>query len=257
MALTRCCSWARRGHPCTDRLPNRAWHHGAPRPPEEGVSRFGAGDLARVSPSRVATKSPRSPPASTTPRHVSNNWCAPTRCCWPTVPTSCARRFPACGWRSRSSGPDAGPRRAGAQYRRARCAHRRAVADEPAGCGQASRTRRARGSAGARGRRGRAFRSRSDGRAGDTRWRSAAAAAPDPQPAGERANTCGRRERHPRPDHESGARIVVEDAGPGIPDEDRERIFEPFYGDATRRNPPVQAWASPSCVRSRVFTAAT
>ena len=29
--------------------------------------------------------------------------------------------------------------------------------------------------------------------------------------------------------HEAGARLVVEDAGPGVRDEDRERIFEPFY----------------------------
>jgi signal transduction histidine kinase len=29
--------------------------------------------------------------------------------------------------------------------------------------------------------------------------------------------------------HEGGARIAVEDAGPGVPPEDRDRIFEPFY----------------------------
>jgi len=29
--------------------------------------------------------------------------------------------------------------------------------------------------------------------------------------------------------HDGGARLVVEDAGPGVRDEDRERIFEPFY----------------------------
>ena len=28
---------------------------------------------------------------------------------------------------------------------------------------------------------------------------------------------------------DGGARLVIEDAGPGIPAEDRERIFEPFY----------------------------
>lgn len=36
---------------------------------------------------------------------------------------------------------------------------------------------------------------------------------------------------------DGGARIVIEDAGPGIPAEDRERIFEPFY----RRREPGEA----------------
>jgi two-component system, OmpR family, sensor kinase len=37
------------------------------------------------------------------------------------------------------------------------------------------------------------------------------------------------------PANGDGARLSVHDAGPGIPDEARERIFEPFYGaDGTR-----------------------
>jgi signal transduction histidine kinase len=38
--------------------------------------------------------------------------------------------------------------------------------------------------------------------------------------------------------HEGGARIVVEDGGPGIPPEERERIFEPFH---RRREPGESA----------------
>ena len=40
--------------------------------------------------------------------------------------------------------------------------------------------------------------------------------------------------------HEAGVRLAVEDAGPGVRDEDRERIFEPFY---RRRDEPQSTGA--------------
>ena len=42
---------------------------------------------------RAATRSPRSPRASTAPPPASRRWCARTRACWPTPATNCARRW--------------------------------------------------------------------------------------------------------------------------------------------------------------------
>ena len=135
---------------------------------------------------------------------TSKSWCARTRCCWPIVHTSCARHWRAFAWggaRARH-GPESECRDR-TQHRRARRAHRRDAAVQPARCVAGRRTGGAGRPAGARGRRSRVLRCRSERRRGDYQRGRDAAASPGAQSAGKCACSCGR--RHWRAHRASGS----------------------------------------------------
>ena len=51
--------------------------------------------------------------------------------------------------------------------------------------------------------------------------------------------------------------LAVEDEGPGVPPDDRERVWEPFERGSTNAWTPAPASASPSCASWSSCTAAT
>ena len=81
------------------------------------------------------------------------------------------------------------------------------------------------------------------------------------EPAQQRLEVHARRraqDRHPRPRRPAHVDIAVTDNGPGVPEEERRRIFEKFERGraASRAAPPASGSASPSCARSCGRTAA-
>jgi hypothetical protein len=62
------------------------------------------------------------------------------------------------------------------------------------------------------------------------------------------------------PSGPAGARLRVEDRGPGVPEAERERIFQPFYSidlrDYTKRRTEAWAWVSPWCAGLPAITKA-
>ena len=134
-------------------------------------------------------------------------------------------------------------RRAGAQHRRARCAHRRDAAFQPARCVERHRTRGAGGSARARGRRSRALRSAGERRGADRQRRCHAAAPAGAQPARECARACGRRHRRFASRAMRSVRASsIEDAGQGVAlhrsRQDLRAVLSRQHGHAFERRGP-------------------